>query len=508
LAATAGPASSEANRVEIRVTLNREPIALEAEPGERLLPLLRRAGCFGVKHGCETGECGACLVLVDGRPRNACILLAAHVAGRRVETIEGLGEHPEQGWRRGEGLHPLQAAFVANGAIQCGYCTPGMILAAKALLAREPDPSEAEVRDALSGVLCRCTGYVKPVEAVLSAAAVLRGERPSAAGGDGDAAIPAPPGLFEPDGPAGLPEAPTGGGDARTTTLPHVVVAPSLPVTRVVGRAEPKVDAIKLVQGKPAFTDDVEPRGLLIAKVLWSPVAHARIRRIDAGRARALPGVHAVLTHADLPRVVYSTAGQSDPIPGPLDTFSLDGKVRFVGDRVAFVAAETEAIAEEALALIEVEYEELPAVLDAREALAPGAPVLHDEPEYVAFGGSDPARNLAAEIRIDIGDVEAGFARADRIFEDEYIVPKVQQASIEPHVAVTYWDEDDRLVIRTSTQVPFHVRRILAPVLNLPPRRIRVVKPRIGGGFGGKQEVLIEDVAAHLTIATGRPVRF
>jgi len=262
------------------------------------------------------------------------------------------------------------------------------------------------------------------------------------------------------------------------------------------------------VQGKPAFTADFEMRGMLVAKVLHSPHAHALIKRIDASKARALPGVAAVLTWQDLPRVVYSTAGQSDPIPGPLDTFSLDKKVRFVGDRVAFVAAEDEATAEEALGLIEVEYEPLPAVLNPREAMSPGAPRIHDEPEYVHFAESDPSRNLAAEIRIDIGDVQKGFAEADQIIEAEYQVPKVQQASIEPHVVITYWDEDDRLVIRSSTQVPFHARRQLAPVLGLPLKRIRVVKPRIGGGFGGKQEVLIEDVAAHLTIATGRPVRF
>jgi putative selenate reductase molybdopterin-binding subunit len=150
----------------------------------------------------------------------------------------------------------------------------------------------------------------------------------------------------------------------------------------------------------------------------------------------------------------------------------------------------------------------LPAILDAAEAMKDGAVVIHDEPEYVHFADSDPTRNLAAEIRIDIGDVEEGFRDADMIVEGEYHSPKVQQAHIEPHVVVTYWDEDDRLVIRTSTQVPFHVRRQLAPVLGLPAKRIRVIKPRIGGGFGGKQEVMIEDVAAHLTIATGRPVRF
>ena len=217
------------------------------------------------------------------------------------------------------------------------------------------------------------------------------------------------------------------------------------------------------MQGKPAFTADIEKRGLLHAKVLHSPHAHARIKRIDTRQARDLEGVAAVLTWQDIPRVVYSTAGQSDPIPGPLDTFSLDNKVRFVGDRVAFVAAETPEIAEKALSLIEVEYEILPAILDSRESMKPGAIQIHDEPEYVNFADLHPEKNLAAEIRIDIGNVEKGFAEADQIFEAEYTVPKVQQAHIEPHVAVTYWDEDDRLVIRTSTQVPFHVRRHARP---------------------------------------------
>ena len=275
-----------------------------------------------------------------------------------------------------------------------------------------------------------------------------------------------------------------------------------------IGKPDVKIDAIKLAQGKSAFTADVDIKDMLIAKILHSPYAHARIINIDVSKARELPGVAAVLTWKDIPRVAYSTAGQSDPIPGPLDTFSLDNKVRFVGDRVAIVAAETEEIANEALKLIKVDYEPLPVLLDPAKAMQPDAPVLHDEPEYVNFAESDPSKNLAAKIRIDIGDVEKGFAEADRIIEADYAVPKVQQTHIEPHVVITYWDEDDRLVIRTSTQVPFHARRILAPVLGLPVRRIRVIKPRIGGGFGGKQEVLIEDVAAHLTIATRRPVIF
>jgi putative selenate reductase molybdopterin-binding subunit len=432
-------------------------------------------------------------------------MLAAQVQGRKVETIESIGEHPAQGWRDSEGLHPIQQAFVETGAIQCGYCTPAMVLAAKALLDNNPKPSEIQVRDALSGVLCRCTGYEKPVQAILRAAALMRGEDVDPISGP----VPIPLDLFSP--PDGAAEDISRGDSGpeiltRTSVMPQIKVAPDWEKRRTVGKPEPKVDAVKLVQGKPAFTADLEMRGMLIAKILHSPVAHARITRIDVSRAQELPGVAAVLTWRDIPRVVYSTAGQSDPIPGPLDSFSLDKKVRFVGDRVAFVAAETEESANEALGLIEVEYEELKPVLDMGEAMLDGALQIHDEAEYVNFADSDPTRNLAAEIRIDIGDVDVGFEEADHIFEASYQVPKVQQAHIEPHVVVTYWDEDDRLVIRSSTQVPFHVRRQLAPVLGIPPKRIRVIKPRIGGGFGGKQEVLIEDVAAHLTIATGRPV--
>ncbi len=479
----------------------------EVAVNESLLDALRRHGIFGVKHGCETGECGACTVWLDGRPVTSCTMLAAQAAGHEVTTVEALGEHPVQGWKQTAGLSTLQQAFIETGAIQCGYCTPGQLLAAEALLRVNPRPTEAEVREALSGVLCRCTGYVKPVQAVLRAAARLRGEtvEPLPARLDPPAhmlELPLPPDALTAE-PPGAPAAQTR--TQTSTRQPPLTVAVAEP--KHVGVAEPKVDAVKLAQGKPAFTADVEMRDMLVGKILRSPIAHGYIKRIDVSKARALPGVHAVLTYQDIPRVVYSTAGQSDPIPGPLDFVSLDRKVRFVGDRVAAVAAETEEIACRALELIEVEYEELPAILDPRESMQPAAPVIHDEPDYVPFGDCDPQRNLAAHINIELGDVDAALAAADHVFEGEYEVPKVQQAPIEPYVCITYWDEDDRLVIRTSTQVPFHARRILAPVLGLPVKRIRVIKPRIGGGFGNKQEVMIEDICAHLTIATKRPVK-
>ena len=483
--------------MNITLKVNGIEHAIDTPASTTLLAALRGLGFHGVKFGDEQGLTGADTVLLDGRPVNAGSMLAAQAEGHAVATIEALGEHPEQGWRKTDGLHPLQKAFVESGAIQCGYCTPAQILAAKSLLDKTPNPSEAEVREALSGVLCRCTGYLKPVQAVMKAAAVMRGDEPI------DVTS------IHWDFGASGPTSPTGDSASPSTavlTRPKVVVTPETEKWQTVGKPEKKVDAIKLVQGKPAFAADMDMRGMLHAKVLRSPHAHAKIKRIDATKALALQGVVSVLTWQDIPRVVYSTAGQSDPIPGPLDTFSLDNKVRFVGDRVAFVAAETAEIAEKALSLIDVEYEILPAIIDSRNAMKPDAIKIHDEPEYVNFADSNPDKNLAAHIRIDIGDVNKGFAEADEIFEAEYEVPKVQQAHIEPHVCVTYWDDDDRLVIRTSTQVPFHVRRMMAPVLGLPVKRIRVIKPRIGGGFGGKQEVLMEDVAAHLTIATKRPV--
>ncbi len=486
--------------MNITLKINGIDHIIDTAPSTTLLAALRSLGFHGVKFGDEGGLSGSDTILLNGKPVNAGSLLAAQAEGHNIATIEALGEHPEQGWKLTDGLHPLQKAFVETGAIQCGYCTPAQILAAKSLLEKNPNPSEAEVREAISGVLCRCTGYLKPVQAVLKAAAKMRGEstQENKYTGTDDGGSPVYLSTSVPDTDSTL---------TQTQTLPKVIVAPDKQTYQTVGKPEIKVDAVKLVQGKPAFAADFEKRGLLHAKVLHSPHAHALIKKIDASKAKELEGVVAVLTWQDIPRVVYSTAGQSDPIPGPLDAFSLDKKVRFVGDRVAFVAAETAEIAEKALTLIDVEYEILPMILDSRESMSSPTRI-HDEPEYVNFSDSNPEKNLAAEIRIDIGDVEKGFAEADVVFEANYEVPKVQQAHIEPHVCVTYWDEDDRLVIRTSTQVPFHVRRMLAPVLGLPVKRIRVIKPRIGGGFGGKQEVLMEDVAAHLTIATKQPVLY
>ncbi len=443
---TAKPAPIQ--KLQVSVSVNGENREWQIAPGDLLLDVLRREGYYGVKRGCETGECGACTVLLDGKPVTSCMMFAAQANGRKITTIEGIGENG--------GLDDIQKALVEHGAVQCGFCTPGLVLTAEAFLAANPNVTEHHIAEALSGNLCRCTGYKKPVGALLSASRHEKCE-------------------------------------SRCTDHEHAVV----------GHSIEKVDAAKLVSGRPAFTDDISIPGMLIGKILASPHAHARIRHIDVSKAKAFPGVRAVLTYKDVPRVPHTTAGQGWPEPSPYDTYLLDNKVRYVGDRVAAVAADSRSIAEEALRLIDVEYELLPAVLEMEHAIQ-GAPI-HDELD--SRGIHDAQHNIAAEIHKQLGDVEAGFRESDVVIEREFRSHRQQHAMLEPHVTITWLDPDDRLVIRSSTQIPFHVRRQVAMILQIPLQRIHVVKPRIGGGFGGKQEMVLEDICGALTLATRRPVK-
>ncbi len=475
--------------MELELRVNGVVESLDVAPGEVLLTMLRRNGYCSVKQGCETGECGACTVLVDGTSRPSCIMLAAQAGGCTLTTVEGLGS--------ARNLHPLQQAFVDEGAVQCGFCTPGMLLSSSALLERNPNPTEDEVRDALSGNLCRCTGYAKPVQAVLRAAAVLRGE------------TVAPLEYAVANGSEGRDSGTTGGmraiganGVSSTTAKQRAVTASTTPTqAQIVGKSVHNVDAVKLTTGRAAFADDVAIHGMIYGRILTSPYAHAVIRSIDVSEAKALPGVHAVLTYEDVQRVPYASGGMS----GPQDRYSLDYIVRYVGDRVAAVAAETSELAEQAIKLIKVEYDVLPAILDPRQALEANAPRLH--PESESRNIYDAERNIAARVHSDTGDVERGFTESDVIVEGEYLVPITQQAPIENHTVITYFDENEFLVVRTSTQAPHLVRRTLAPILGLPARRIHVEQPNVGSGPGVKQGVVLEDICALLTLASNRPVR-
>jgi len=276
-----------------------------------------------------------------------------------------------------------------------------------------------------------------------------------------------------------------------------------------IGKDKRKVDALALAAGEPLFTDDFPLKNPLHIAFLYSPHAHAKIKSIDTSEAESMPGVALVLTYKNTPRVLYTSAGQSYPEPSPYDMYMFDEKVRFVGDRVALVAAESEEIAKEAVKKIRVDYEILPALFDIEQAEKDGAPVLHNGEEHVMIPSAiyRPEKNLAARIAFLYGDSQKGFQEADFVHEASYYTHIASHCALETHVAKATFDQYGRLVIITSTQVPFHARRIVSSITGIPLNKIRVIKPRIGGGFGSKQEVLLEPYVALVAWRTKRPAQ-
>ena len=462
--------------------LNGKNVAWDFEPGMSLRDALRAKGIVSVRNGCDgEGSCGLCAVLLDGRSVNSCQILAAQVDGREVLTVEGLS--------RDRTLSVVQRALVDASCVQCGYCTPAVALALHELLERDRNPSRTAIADALSSTMCRCTGYEQFFDAVRIASKRLLD-----------------PEYAEPAGPEFRPD------------LRHI------------GKDREKVDAARLALGERAFVEDRVDADSCHLKMLTSPHAHAWITSIDTSAAEAMDGVVAVLTHLNCPDQVYTTAGQGFPEPSPYDQRMFSKKVRHVGDRVAAVLAETPDQAQAALEAIKVEYDVLKPVLSITEAKAPGAPVIHsgavsyvvgDPPAGTSVAGdgrddpivyqfplhSDPHRNLAASAHGGIGDTEAGFAAADVVIERSYKANRVQCTPMEPHVVYARIDSG-RLVLRASTQVPWHVRRIVARAIGIAENKVRVIKERVGGGFGAKQDIVVEDVAGYLAWTTGRPVFF
>ncbi len=434
----------------MRFHVNGELTTDEPRAGQCLRSFLRDNGHFDVKKGCDAGDCGACSVMVDGSPVHSCIYPAQRIDGRNVTTVSGLGSV--------ENLHPMQQAFVDNFGFQCGFCTAGMIVTASTLTKDELE----DLSRVMKGNLCRCTGYRSIRQAI---------------------------------------------GEGLSTTAPvqDSTIAPDGPT---VGRSVHPPAARRVVTGTEPYTFDTALPGVLYLRVLGSPHAHARIIGIDTREAARLDGVELILTHENVPQQRFSTARHENRLDDPDDTRFLDDVVRFVGQRVAAVVATTAAAAEEGCRRIRVDYEIRPAVFDPEAARSPGAPVLH--PGLTpADRVAEAARNVIQSIHDGVGgDVAKALAASEVTVSGTWQTQRISHAQLETHGTLGWLDDDGRLVLRTSSQVPFLVRDELCLLLGLPKDRVRVFTRRVGGGFGGKQEILTEDLVALAVLRTGRPVGY
>jgi CO/xanthine dehydrogenase Mo-binding subunit/aerobic-type carbon monoxide dehydrogenase small subunit (CoxS/CutS family) len=440
--------------LQIQMNLNHKPTEIRYAPGTTLLQYLRGTACLkGAKEGCGTGHCGACTVLADGKPVRACITKLDKLNGKEVLTIEGLA--PEGS------LHPIQKAYLQVGAIQCGFCTPGMIMATKALLDRDPHPSREAIMQALKHNYCRCTGYVKIIEAVeLAAQWLSAGEEATE-----EESRPALESTYI---------------FRQTDAQPAPVLTPS--ELAVVGHPIWDADGPAKASGALPYADDLELPGMLYGSLVWSAYPHAKIVSIDPAPALEDPQVVRVLTHLDIPGVNgFGLLKPDQPV------FCKD-EVRFMRDMVGLAVAETPAAARRAAARVKVEYELLTPVFNMEEAAAQGM--------------------ILKELTHEVGDLTQ--ARQEKnllVLKGHFETPWVEHAYLEPESALAHWDEESGLTLQAPTQSPFELRRQLAAILNLPQEKIRVIVTPLGGGFGSKADATVEPAAAVAAWCLKRPVK-
>ncbi|MFZ2093471.1 MAG: molybdopterin cofactor-binding domain-containing protein [Pseudolabrys sp.] len=429
--------------LQFRATINGRNISRTAKPHQRLLDFIRDdLNLTGNKEGCGAGECGTCSVFVDGVLMKSCLLPVAKAQNTTIETVETLAKTGE--------LSVLQKAFHKTGASQCGYCIPGMVMAATAALRANPFADREEIKERLGGNICRCTGYQKIFDAVELARDVQNGSLPASA-------------LLEKDAENG----------------------------DFIGKSVRRIDTPSKVSGRLKYAGDMTMPGMLHVQVLRSPHAHARIVSIDTSAAEAIEGIEGVITSADVPgEDGFGVFVNDQPVMAC-------GKVRYVGEAVAAVAAETPLIAKRALAAIKVVYETLPTVFDPDAAIRPGAPVLHD---YAPD-------NITKHIPIRVGDVDKGFAESDLVVEETYSTQAIEHAYLEPEAGLAYVDHDGVVTIVSPDQNVTHHRHMLARIIAKPISKVRFIMSPVGGGFGGKEDMIYQGMLALLAMKTQRPVR-
>ncbi len=438
----------------ITLTVNGQTYQLPEIPGEMLADLLRyRLKLTGTKVACGEAECGACTVILNGEPVLSCSFPAAKANGASILTIEGLSEIQSTPTADGSliPLHPLQQSFIEYGAVQCGFCIPGQIMTSYALLQRNPDPSEDEIKYALKDTLCRCAGYPSIINAIKAAAKTIQTGQP----------------------------------------LPTPQIDPSTHAGRVVGTIQPRPDAIAKVTGKAIYTDDIQFENMLHARVKRAGIPSGILRRIDVEKARKLDGVVAVLTAEDIPGEHYHGL----VIPDWPIMVGIGEQIRTVGDALAIVAAETRQIATQALDLIEVDIEPLPVIDHPIKAIQEDALRLHKN------------GNLLKHIKVRKGDVEEGFAQADVVLEHTYHTPMHDHAFMEPECSIARITPEGRMEIYVGSQIPYSDRNQVARALGVPEEQVRIIGQLIGGGFGGKEDIAGQIHTALLAQATGRPVK-
>ena len=429
--------------LKIEATINGRKVIRAAKPHQRLLDFLRDdLHLTGSKEGCGAGECGTCSVFIDGVLYKSCMVPVAKAQGKTVETVEALAKTGE--------LSVLQKAFHKAGASQCGYCIPGMVMAATAAIRANPFADREEIKERLGGNICRCTGYQKIFDAVELARDVHNGKVPITA-------------LAEDEVEDG----------------------------KYIGANVRRLDAPSKVSGALKYAGDMVMPNMLHLQVLRSPHPHALIESVDTSEAEAMEGVEGVITCADVPgEDGFGVFVHDQPIMAR-------GKVRYVGEAVAAVAAEDPVIARKALAKIKVIYKPLPAVFDPDEAMRPGAPVLHD---YAPD-------NVTKHIPIRKGDIEKGFAESDLVIEQTYATQPIEHAYLEPEAGLAYVDHDGVVTVISPSQNITHHRHMLAKIIARPISKVRFIMSPVGGGFGGKEDMIYQGMLALMAMKTRRPVR-